>query len=584
MLKLLKVGVLLSLLTSLASAQELPVFRHHFMNPYLYNPAYAGSEGKGALFLTHRRQWVGINEAPVTSNLSYHTPLSKGLSFGLNISNDERGIFNSSTGLVTFGYMLPLGKTHFIRFALSGGIGINSTDLSFISSLPVPADPAATTLLDNNTYLDGNFGISYHVGNFNIGLALPRIFRTQIVDIESFDVGDVSPTDDMIFNVNYRQYLANDNFVFEPRLYYRYSQNEDENQFEAIGILHIKNAMWIGGSYRQDLGLAGLLGFKFANSMALGYSIGIGPSDFGGFDNASHEIQLGIAFGKAKKRKTEQYYSFIDLHREFPPTDIMLTSTEVDENVNPRTEVGTLSTTDEDGGNHTYKLVRTGDYRSFNIRRDRLRVTRSPNYEEKSSYSITVETKDEDDLTFQKEFTITVKNVIDDDEVVDEPATEEPEPTPVNDPVVNNPDTTQNVTEEPEIEPETEPVKEQEPEPEIEPEPEPEQEPVVVPNPTPIDNQLEDEPPVIVKRGDHRLELPLGHYVIVGAFSQLENAQNYSDRLFQMGFKGSFGYLTEKQLYYVHLLLTDTPEKARAERDRLRQNSLFREAWYLWVQ
>ncbi|MTI21585.1 type IX secretion system membrane protein PorP/SprF, partial [Fulvivirga sp. RKSG066] len=57
--------------------------------------------------------------------------------------------------------------------------------------------------------------------------------------------------------------------------------------------------------------------------------------------------------------------------------------------------------------------------------------------------------------------------------------------------------------------------------------------------------------PVRLKKGKHLLELDYGHYVIVGAFSQFENAENYSDKLFQMGYENTFGYNSQKQLYYV---------------------------------
>jgi len=80
------------------------------------------------------------------------------------------------------------------------------------------------------------------------------------------------------------------------------------------------------------------------------------------------------------------------------------------------------------------------------------------------------------------------------------------------------------------------------------------------------------------------LEYPTGHYVIVGAFSALENAEAYSDRLFEQGYQASFGFLTAKKYYYVHVFTTDSPAKARAERDRLRRNPIFKDAWYLLVE
>ncbi len=55
--------------------QQVPVFSQHFVNPYLYNPAFAGIDGAFSVFLTYRDQWVGIEGSPVTANLSFHMPL-----------------------------------------------------------------------------------------------------------------------------------------------------------------------------------------------------------------------------------------------------------------------------------------------------------------------------------------------------------------------------------------------------------------------------------------------------------------------------------------------------------------------------
>jgi large repetitive protein len=97
------------------------------------------------------------------------------------------------------------------------------------------------------------------------------------------------------------------------------------------------------------------------------------------------------------------------------PTDIALSATSVAENVAANSTIGTLSTTDVDASNtFTYTLVSgTGDTdnAAFNIGGSSLRVTASPNFEAKSSYAVRIKTSDQDGLSFEKAFTITVTNV-----------------------------------------------------------------------------------------------------------------------------------------------------------------------------
>ena len=97
------------------------------------------------------------------------------------------------------------------------------------------------------------------------------------------------------------------------------------------------------------------------------------------------------------------------------PTNIALSANTINENVSANTAVGTLSATDADAGNtFTYTLAAgTGDTdnASFNISGSSLRISASPDFETKSSYSVRVRVADQGGLTFEKAFAITITNV-----------------------------------------------------------------------------------------------------------------------------------------------------------------------------
>ena len=84
----------------------------------------------------------------------------------------------------------------------------------------------------------------------------------------------------------------------------------------------------------------------------------------------------------------------------------------VDENLPAGTLVGMLSPVDPDAGNtFTYTLVSgdgDSDNASFTIDGDTLQTAASFNFETKSSYAIRVQAMDQDGLTVEKQFTITV--------------------------------------------------------------------------------------------------------------------------------------------------------------------------------
>jgi len=99
------------------------------------------------------------------------------------------------------------------------------------------------------------------------------------------------------------------------------------------------------------------------------------------------------------------------------PTDIILDNNTIEENLPVDTVIGTLSTDDPGvGDTHTYSLVSgvgDDDNASFNISGDELRTSEIFNYELQNSYSIRIQTMDQDGLKYQESFTIDVLDVDD---------------------------------------------------------------------------------------------------------------------------------------------------------------------------
>ncbi|SKB11541.1 Secreted protein containing Cellulosome anchoring protein (fragment) [Planktothrix sp. PCC 11201] len=97
------------------------------------------------------------------------------------------------------------------------------------------------------------------------------------------------------------------------------------------------------------------------------------------------------------------------------PTNLTLSSNNIDENVAANSIVGTLTSTDLDvGDTFTYSLVTgTGDTdnTAFTLVGDQLKINASPDFETKSSYSIRLKTTDAAGLTFEKALTVNINNL-----------------------------------------------------------------------------------------------------------------------------------------------------------------------------
>ncbi len=97
------------------------------------------------------------------------------------------------------------------------------------------------------------------------------------------------------------------------------------------------------------------------------------------------------------------------------PTDIILSSNNIDENVVAGTTVWTLSTTDADAWDtHTYTFIAWAwdtDNSTFTITTNTLSINLSPDYELKSEYYIRIQTDDWNWWIFQKQFIIYINNL-----------------------------------------------------------------------------------------------------------------------------------------------------------------------------
>ena len=91
------------------------------------------------------------------------------------------------------------------------------------------------------------------------------------------------------------------------------------------------------------------------------------------------------------------------------PTDITLSNTSIAENRPANTVIGTLSTTDPHSDSHTYTLIAGGS--DFRISNNSLYALKSFDFETKSSYAIKIRSDGGKGETFEKDFTITIRDV-----------------------------------------------------------------------------------------------------------------------------------------------------------------------------
>lgn len=300
---------------SSVQAQRLPFFNHYFDNPYIYNPAYAGYDKHSVFYLTHRQQWLGIEGAPVSTQLSFHSPLGNAnpLFIGGDIMNDQLGALSHTAVKFTSAYLIPLSEEneHYIKTAFSAGFGMHSYDFG---SMDIGDDAVLQAARGNNTYLDGRFGVRYHNQGFNLSIALPHLFTPPAVLNDGFSQPGIDQLSRMIVSAHYRfDFNPEGGLSFEPTALYHYNR-EGASQVEGMGVFYYRSRQagkqqedlfWFGGSYQQQSGIGGIAGVRVKN-LKFSYAFSTGGSAVSAYGMGSHEIQLGFIIGKKKvmlKRK-----------------------------------------------------------------------------------------------------------------------------------------------------------------------------------------------------------------------------------------------------------------------------------------
>ncbi len=581
--------IIMALFFNLSFAQDTGNFTQFFFNPYSLNPSFAGIDGRPAVFLGYRKQWSGIEGGPTISNFSFHTPLKAGLNVGMSAANDKRGILSNSGLLLSAAYSLPLGESNYLRFGLSAGGSFNTVDLLKISEA-VLSDQALTNVLNKNTSIIGNAGISLHVKTFHIGVAMPNLFAPSYVSKDAFSITEVRAFEALVIHASNRFYFADNKHVFEPYFVYR-SNTGLPSQYEVAGVLHLNHVLWIGGSLKQEFGISAFGGIKLNKSLALGGSYSLKNTGINELNFPTFEIQLSFLAGTSNsnqksKSKTATHipsYSFVDTEikkltakeklaekrkeqEAAQKKQIELAKKQADQKKSQQEIDAALAKRNQDAieakkAQDAATAKRNQDAADAKKSQDAALAKKNQEAADaRKAQDVALAKKIQEaeaqkahDVLLAKEAEMKKVHAIEDEakktEALAKLHAEEEKSSqkqlddhahnPIVDLVDHHPDSL-----------------------------------------LPAANERHE----IHVQGNHAEELDLGNYVIVGAFSSGANAKKYAEGLDKLGFGGDYGHLSVKNLWYVFIFRNDDLEVTRQARDEFRNFKLLRSAWLLTVK
>jgi type IX secretion system PorP/SprF family membrane protein len=279
----------------LAHAQQQPLYTQYMFNGLALNPAYAGSQDALDLTVLTRWQWAGIDGAPDTRTFAAHSPVTDKAALGLLVMNDEIGVSNRWSAYASYAYRIPVGKGR-LALGLQAGFDSYSSDLAQLTFRG--ADPGVASNVTSGALFNAGAGLFYHTERFYLGASVPQILNNDYY--ENLD-GSVAR--------QYRHYFVTAGYVIDagpslklkPNVLVRAVPGAPVGYDLNLNLL-IREVLWIGGSYRSQDAVSGLLEILLTDQLRLGYAYDYTISDLQDFNNGSHELMLNyrFAFGKSK--------------------------------------------------------------------------------------------------------------------------------------------------------------------------------------------------------------------------------------------------------------------------------------------
>lgn len=289
--------IILSTLALLISmciyGQQLPEYAHYVNNPFLLNPAVAGTQNYIPVYLSSRRQWLGFGEgAPATSVLSAHKR-NGNTAMGAYIYNDRSGNVNRSGFNLSYAFHVKVSENTSLALGLSGSMCQYTHDQSAYQNIEVN-DPALSHTKVTTFIPNADAGLYLYNEKFFAGLSAMQLFETRII-LGSNDAGNNFFVRHYFLNAGYN-YEVNAGLVLQPSLLLKSSELR-RNELD-INLKATFNDAWFGGvSYRTSSDVSAFAGVYYRN-FVFGYAFDYALTSLSKHSNGTHEIQLGIDIGK----------------------------------------------------------------------------------------------------------------------------------------------------------------------------------------------------------------------------------------------------------------------------------------------
>ena len=301
-------------LTLTAHGQECPIYNQYHFHGYLMNPALAGAAECSHLMLTHKQQWIGIKDAPMTTILSFQTRTQKRLGIGAYLFNDRNGYSFQQGGQVTLAYHIPMSQGNRyskhtsldrqLSFGVSGKVYHYNFDEEMLNAAKEDGEMVHQK---KGFFPNVNFGVFYQSYNFFTGLSATNLAPVKL-DIFS-DAEPLRPLTGF-YQIGYAFDMQRD-VQLEPSAVFHLDANMRKQLDVSLRVLqHLDRddiSWWAGVTVKQNFdkeykSLVLLPNFTIRlGKFRVGYAVNLDLNKLFSNNYGSHELMVGYSFCSTKQ-------------------------------------------------------------------------------------------------------------------------------------------------------------------------------------------------------------------------------------------------------------------------------------------
>jgi type IX secretion system PorP/SprF family membrane protein len=293
------VSALVLLLAATATGQQLGRTTQFALNPYLVNPAYAGTQNAIPMYITYRNQWAGFKGAPVTMTASGHMQGPRNSGFGAILQRDDTGGAISRTGLEATGsYRVDLNGYDGISF----GLGLSANQFKVDNSKLVVMDETDVALnamqVESTFNIDANFGMLVYGDDYYFGFSSPNLIQSKL-KVSGVNADDNRNARHYHIVGSYRYDITED-FDIQPSGLFRFTNNTPPQVDMNVRVGYQQMA-WSSISFRLKDAIALSVGGSYEN-FVLAYAMDISTGKARIMSPFTHEVIVGYVIpGKRGK-------------------------------------------------------------------------------------------------------------------------------------------------------------------------------------------------------------------------------------------------------------------------------------------